>query len=480
MQSPALPIQLTSPAPAPTNAGSGARKSSGAVDGAPQFSAALSREMGQRSSAPAPAAPVKPAAQAPKAAAPKQADKHDQPAQADQDAPDTATPAPPAGTAQSADASAKADSSAADAAAQAAANPMFDLMALVASFNQPLAAAPVVAASAAAAATTTAAAADPAASLGQAGLGALPPEISAQLPLAAAARLAGQAVPAAPVAPVTSGAAPAPASALEGTFANMMGKVDGAMQEGLEAAAAKLAMPSSASVAPSLPRARALATDGGATDQKPAAPAAAVTGAPVQLAATVQRDAPAELPVLKEAPVAAVAPTPLQQAAFAPLQGAAAAHGAERIAARVGTPAWDNQVAQKVVWMVAGKEQSATLTLNPPDMGPMQVVLSVNNDQASVTFSSAQPEVRQALLDAMPKLREMMGESGIALGNASVHDGSTGQQQAQQGEPGRSGAAPGHGDHGRTASGSAAEAQARVDARPLRPGETPGLVDTFA
>ena len=74
---------------------------------------------------------------------------------------------------------------------------------------------------------------------------------------------------------------------------------------------------------------------------------------------------------------------------------AAAGVAADRIAARVGTPAWDNQVGQKIVWMVAGKEQSATLTLNPPDMGPMQVVLSVTNDQASVTFS-AQPSRKYA------------------------------------------------------------------------------------
>ena len=110
---------------------------------------------------------------------------------------------------------------------------------------------------------------------------------------------------------------------------------------------------------------------------------------------------------------------------------------ADRIAARVGTPGWDNQVGQKIVWMVAGKEQSATLTLNPPDMGPMQVVLSVTNDQATVTFSAAQPEVRQALENAMPKLREMMSESGIALGNATVNAGTPDQRQAQQGEQAR-------------------------------------------
>jgi flagellar hook-length control protein FliK len=33
--------------------------------------------------------------------------------------------------------------------------------------------------------------------------------------------------------------------------------------------------------------------------------------------------------------------------------------------------------------MVGSEEQTASLTLNPPDLGPLQVVLSVSNDQAT-------------------------------------------------------------------------------------------------
>ncbi len=100
--------------------------------------------------------------------------------------------------------------------------------------------------------------------------------------------------------------------------------------------------------------------------------------------------------------VSAPTAAPVQQASLALAQAAAGLQQSDKIAARVGSSGWDQQVGQKIVWMVAGKEQSATLTLNPPDMGPMQVVLSVTNDQATVTFSAAQPEVRQALDDALP------------------------------------------------------------------------------
>ncbi|MES2319306.1 MAG: flagellar hook-length control protein FliK [Pseudomonadota bacterium] len=458
MQSPPLPVQLTSAAPAPA----APRNQSGNADGGAQFSQALSREMHQQQGAPAkPQAPAKANPPA-KAAAPQPAAK---PAQQDKAA-EPAAPAKAAASDEATSASAVAEDAADGAVATdpAATNPLLDLMAMVASFNQP---APVSAVGQAIAAAVAAAAA--ASSDRLPGAAALP--ALAELPAAAqggGARLLAPALPAGPA----GAAVPVAAQGPETAFSNMMGKVDGAMQAGLEAAAAALAQPRSApsAAAQGVPQERAPLEQTLRTDAKPAvqpnlaAPAVAVV-----------RDVLPEPLAAKEVPLAAVAATPLQAAAFAPLQGSSAADAADRIAARVGTPAWDNQVAQKIVWMVAGKEQSATLTLNPPDMGPMQVVLSVTNDQATVTFAAAQPEVRQALLDAMPKLREMMGENGIALGNASVHDGSSGQQQAQGEAQGRNGGAPGQGP-----SGSAAEAEARVAARPPRTGESPGLVDTFA
>jgi flagellar hook-length control protein FliK len=126
--------------------------------------------------------------------------------------------------------------------------------------------------------------------------------------------------------------------------------------------------------------------------------------------------------VLQEQTATAVATSPmtsLQQA----LNKAQPSFAADKLTPPVGTPAWDQAVGQKVVWMVAGGQQSASLTLNPPDLGPLQVVLNVNNSQANATFVAAQPEVRQALEAALPKLREMLGDAGIQLGQANVSAG---------------------------------------------------------
>ncbi|HZV63784.1 MAG TPA: flagellar hook-length control protein FliK, partial [Telluria sp.] len=214
-------------------------------------------------------------------------------------------------------------------------------------------------------------------------------------------------------------------------------------------------------------------TDSAALQAKPQAEATPAAG-------LATREAALQPAAIKEAPLAAPVTAQVQQASLQVAQ-AAGAVATDKISARVGTPAWDNQVGQKIVWMVAGKEQSASLTLNPPDMGPMQVVLSVHNDQASVTFSSAQPEVRQALENAMPKLREMMSDSGIALGNATVNAGMPDQRQAQGGgeqqRNGNSGMPSGRFDNG---SGSASDAAVRNAARPTSRAGTLGAVDTFA
>jgi len=150
------------------------------------------------------------------------------------------------------------------------------------------------------------------------------------------------------------------------------------------------------------------------------------------------------------------------------------ANTAERLTPRVGTPAWDQALGQKVVWMVAGEHQSASLTLNPPDLGPLQVVLNVNNSQANATFIAAQPEVRQALEAALPKLRDMLNEAGIQLGQASVNSGTPGQQGGFDQQGSRS--ARGLHTAGDADSGATVTTQtANVRAAPARQ----GLVDTF-
>lgn len=138
---------------------------------------------------------------------------------------------------------------------------------------------------------------------------------------------------------------------------------------------------------------------------------------------------------------------------------------------RVGSPGWDQAIGQKVVWMAQGAQQTATLILNPPDLGPLQVTLNVSNNQATANFTAHQPEVRHALEAAMPRLREMLNEAGIQLGQSSVSAGTSSQQNAFSEQR----------QNARQASqnGNAADPAIHVSHVPVSSAGT-GIVDTFA
>jgi flagellar hook-length control protein FliK len=61
----------------------------------------------------------------------------------------------------------------------------------------------------------------------------------------------------------------------------------------------------------------------------------------------------------------------------------------------------------------------------------MDVVLKVSGDQATALFTSPHAAVREAIEQALPKLREMMADSGIMLGNATVSDQAPRERQSE-------------------------------------------------
>lgn len=89
---------------------------------------------------------------------------------------------------------------------------------------------------------------------------------------------------------------------------------------------------------------------------------------------------------------------------------------------------WSQQLSDRVLWLARGDVQNAQINITPAHLGPIQISLSLNGEQMTAHFVSANQEVRQALEDALPRLREMLAGAGINLGQANV--GSQ-QQQAQ-------------------------------------------------
>ena len=128
---------------------------------------------------------------------------------------------------------------------------------------------------------------------------------------------------------------------------------------------------------------------------------------------------PAAAPrIARDHPAEVTLPAGINIGAAAPNQSAHAATAA--IAAHLAAPGWDRGLGEKMVWMASQQLQVAELHLNPPELGPLQVTLTISNDQASAQFVSQHASVRDAIESAMPRLREMLAEGGITLGNTSV------------------------------------------------------------
>ncbi|WP_175852370.1 flagellar hook-length control protein FliK [Burkholderia cepacia] len=163
---------------------------------------------------------------------------------------------------------------------------------------------------------------------------------------------------------------------------------------------------------------------------------------------------------------------------LSPAAGAIAAANAHVLAPHVGTPDWTDALSQKIVFLSNAHQQSAELTLNPPDLGPLQVVLRVADNHAHALFVSQHAQVRDAVEAALPKLREAMESGGLGLGSATVSDGGFASQQQN---PQSSFAG---GQSSRRGSGGSSAVDAPVDAAQSAPVAASvsraGLVDTFA
>ncbi|MCK9187610.1 flagellar hook-length control protein FliK [Acidithiobacillus sp.] len=84
-------------------------------------------------------------------------------------------------------------------------------------------------------------------------------------------------------------------------------------------------------------------------------------------------------------------------------------------------PQWGQALGQQVQFLLGQGIQQATLHLNPPHLGPLEVHLDLQqNGQTNAFFISPHPEVRGAIATAMPQLQESFAAAGMSLGQAGV------------------------------------------------------------
>lgn len=236
---------------------------------------------------------------------------------------------------------------------------------------------------------------------------------------------------------------------------------DGAVMLGVPAAALPAAAKSTAATGADEEPAAALDIAAFAGDEQPAKPenhhaakASAAAANPVRTAAAPAIDArsaaiappvkpgEADFDALVKQLEGASAPSNTTQPATAAIDGGRiapplrppAAAATATVSIPVAAEGWSEAVADKVMWFSASKISSAEIHLNPPDLGPLQVKISTQQDQTSVVFNSQHAAVRDALDQNLPRLRDMLGGQGIQLADVGVGNQGHARQQDFRGQ----------------------------------------------
>lgn len=113
---------------------------------------------------------------------------------------------------------------------------------------------------------------------------------------------------------------------------------------------------------------------------------------------------------------------------------------------QVGDSDWSQEMNEKVVWLSSRNIKSAQIHLNPAELGPVDVKVSVQNDQTVVSFNVQNPNVRELLEANVHRLREMMDGNGVNLADVNVDSGNADQGFAAFAEQQGNGASQGNTD----------------------------------
>ena len=109
---------------------------------------------------------------------------------------------------------------------------------------------------------------------------------------------------------------------------------------------------------------------------------------------------------------------------------------------------WTDEVVNRVMYLSSANLKAADIQLQPAELGRLDIrVNMVPDQQTQVTFMSAHPAVREALDGQMHRLRDMFAQQGMGQVDVNVSDQSRGSQQGQdqahQGQSGRTSASGG-------------------------------------
>jgi flagellar hook-length control protein FliK len=145
----------------------------------------------------------------------------------------------------------------------------------------------------------------------------------------------------------------------------------------------------------------------------------------------------------------------------------------------ITSPQWPQEFARTVAVSIRNGVQSAEIHIEPRDLGPISLSVTMNGSSAAVNMVAAHADTRALLQSSLGQLRDALNASGIQLSGASVQGGSA----DQRGQGGYAGAGDNYGRGGldtATGPGTAATTAPAGAAQGTTPTGIRRLVDTFA
>lgn len=88
----------------------------------------------------------------------------------------------------------------------------------------------------------------------------------------------------------------------------------------------------------------------------------------------------------------------------------------------ISDPNWNQDFTARIGVLVDKGVSEAKLQLTPAELGRMEIKISTDGDQTKILFTVQNAAAREAIEQAMPRLRDMLGQEGLQLAHSEVAD----------------------------------------------------------
>ena len=98
----------------------------------------------------------------------------------------------------------------------------------------------------------------------------------------------------------------------------------------------------------------------------------------------------------------------------------------------INNPQWVDKFSEQVFWLGSQDIKSAVIKIHPEELGPLQISIKMDKDNATVSIISHSSQVSDLVDQAIPKLKDMMSTNGINLSDVQINTDEKARQFSQE------------------------------------------------